>query len=78
MQNQILTTEQQADIDARVAEFKEKYTALAKESQIDLVSFPQYIPLPDGTFVTRIAMTPVDTKYLPVMTGQVPPDPETK
>ncbi len=46
----------------RADKFLNEYKALTEKYQIDFVSFPTWVPLKDGGFVTKIQMVPFDTK----------------
>lgn len=61
-----ITEEQQVDIDTRVAEFKEKYEALVKETQVDFVTYPQKIQIGQGVYADTCTIQIVDKKYLPI------------
>lgn len=62
---QPITEEQQKDIDSRVEQFRARYLASVEELQVDFVSFPQYVQLPNGIYGTVPNMTLVDKKYMP-------------
>ena len=61
-----LTPEEQKDVELRTKKFLEEYRALTEKYQVDFISYPEYIPNPNGEFMTRISNTLIDRKYLPV------------
>ena len=69
-----LTPEQQADVEVRVKAFKEEFLALVEKHQVDFTSYPQFVPSPQGGFVTVAPLSMFDKKYMPVKTPFGPSD----
>jgi len=63
--NQDITSEQQQDINDRVAKFREGYLDLVKQYEVDFVSYPQFIQTRGGAFQVVTPINLVDKKYLP-------------
>ena len=61
-----LTPEQQADVEARVKEFRAEYLILAEKHQVDFTAYPQFTPAGNGAFVIVAPIAIYDKKYLPV------------
>ncbi len=61
-----LTPEQQADVEARVKEFRAEYLALVDKHQVDFTAYPQFMPAGNGAFVTIAPVAIYDKKYQPV------------
>lgn len=69
-----LTPEQEADVEIRLKEFKERYLALVTEFEVDFVSYPQYVQTGPQVFSTYNAMQLMDKKYAPVPSPITPDD----
>ena len=60
-----LTKEQQADIEARVAEFKKDFQSIVDKHSIDFYAVPQLVPNETGKFEVVASIITFDKKYLP-------------
>lgn len=61
-----LTPEQEADIQKRVDQFKKDFSEICKKNEVDIISVPEFIPTPRGTFEIVVAITIMDKKFAPI------------
>lgn len=64
--NPDMTPEQRADIEQRVAAFREEYLALVDKYQVDFASYPQFVQNREGSFSVISNMSVIDKKFAPV------------
>ena len=57
--------DKEADIAKRIEDFKADYQALVKKHQVDLTSYPVFVPNANGVYQVSVNVQIVDTKYLP-------------
>lgn len=57
--------DKEKEIQGRVDEFKKEYQELIKKYEVDLASYPMFVPRKDGTFGIAVSVQVVDTKYRP-------------
>lgn len=66
METPVLTPDQNKDIQDRSQAFKDEVKALTDKYQVDFVSYPVYVSLPDGHCLTKSVIEIQDKKYAPV------------
>lgn len=54
------------DFEKKCQEFLKEYGELVKKYNIDLATYPMFVPDGEGSFKIIIQSTPVDTSKLPV------------
>lgn len=66
MEGNSITEEQQKDIDTRVLAFNSAFKELCEKKEVDVISYPQWVPTMNGTFITQSVQVVVDRKYRPI------------
>jgi hypothetical protein len=58
--------EKEKDITNRIDGFRKDYQELIKKYQVDLTSYPVFVPNANGVYQVSVNVQIVDTKYLPI------------
>ena len=58
-----LNEAQVKDIDERRDAFKKEYEELCRKYSVEIMTMPNFVPTPDGTFGVVVAADFVDLKY---------------
>lgn len=61
-----LTEEEQKDSQARKEEFRAGLIELSEKTQIDVVSYPQFMGQKGGTFSVSVVTDFIDKKHAPI------------
>ena len=58
--------DKEADIKKRIDSFRDDYQTLIKKHQVDLTSYPVFVPNANGVYQVSVNVQIVDTKHLPI------------